>query len=152
VVVSATYFPKPTIIFSFTTPQAPPLPSSSSSLPVRDTNVRVDPITMRGHVYVAVVGALCLLGLASAALPQEDVAAHMSNNPHGGPLVVLMRHGFSDHNVLMQKVEGWTLCAPKDLEVVLVGQAAVPEAVVAVATSGACVAVCLCDCLGLWCG
>ena len=43
-----------------------------------------------------------VLAVASAAA-NEDVDRHLESG-RKGPLVVLMRHGFSDHNVLMQKV------------------------------------------------
>jgi hypothetical protein len=48
--------------------------------------------------------ALLLAVGATAMAPHEDVANHYAQGSSPGPLVVLIRHGFSDHNVLMQKV------------------------------------------------
>jgi hypothetical protein len=49
---------------------------------------------------------LCVVAaVAGAAVALDPHIDSVSNHGRGpGPIVVLMRHGFSDHNVLMQAV------------------------------------------------
>jgi hypothetical protein len=84
-------------------------------------------------VATAVVCA-AMVALVAAGTVVENVNNHLASGKKG-PLVVLIRHGFSDHNVLMQKVWGNGLCGKTCTRRVLGMTAAMSLTMLCVATS-----------------